>query len=86
MKRYQVVGMLCKGKKCDLCGRRRKRLVLATDICEHILCVVCYTSMVINSDRCCRRLNVDFYVMCIVCDEEFKHEKVSFEGNRKQYG
>ena len=42
--------MNCKRKKCDKCGLKRKRLVAVSDICEHILCVVCYSSMVINSD------------------------------------
>ena len=43
-----------------------------SDICDHILCVVCYTSMVIASERQCRRLDVDFHVICALCIDDIK--------------
>lgn len=64
--------MLCVGKKCDKCGRKSKRLVAASDVCDHDLCVICYTSMVLTSDRRCQRLGVDFYLSCELCMEECK--------------
>ena len=47
-------------------------MVLASDICDHILCVVCYTSMVISSDRYCRRLDVTYYFICELCVDTLK--------------
>ena len=64
--------MFCKRMKCNKCGLKRKRLVAVSDICDHILCVVCYTSMVIMSDRQCQRLDIDFHVICTLCIEELK--------------
>ena len=47
-------------------------MVAASDICDHILCVVCYTSMVISSNSYCRRLDIDFYVICDLCVNALK--------------
>ena len=64
--------MVCKRMKCAKCGLKRKRMVAASDICDHILCVVCYTSMVISSNSYCRRLDIDFYVICDLCVNALK--------------
>jgi hypothetical protein len=67
-----IGSMVCKRMKCDKCGLKRKRLLPVSDICDHILCVVCYSSMIITSDRRCQRLNVNFFPICELCIADLK--------------
>ena len=48
-----------------------------SDVCDHVLCVVCYTSMVITSERRCRRMNVVFFPMCVLCIDDLKQSEDS---------
>ena len=64
--------MFCCFKTCDGCHRRCKRVEEATSTCTHYLCPVCYTEMVIASDRECRKWFITYRPICPLCKRKKK--------------